>query len=118
MVIEWGVVVPAGALAGWSLLECLRLRWRSARGCDRLFGDWQGASILLELIGLVSLLTGVTGVRNRLGFWGSLVVLREKSLSAGELVHDVFNGFPLGIVPGLVGPGGRADLWDRFFLYL
>jgi len=118
MLVQWRVVVPARALTRRSLLEWLRLRWgRTGRG-DSLFRNRQGPSILLELVGLIGLLTGVSRVRSSLWFWSGLGVLGERGLTSGELVHHVLNGLPLGIVPGLIRTRSRTDLRDWLFLDL
>jgi hypothetical protein len=98
-------------------LERLRLRWGRTRRGDSRFGNRQGPSVLLELIGMISLLTRVRRVRSSLWFWSGLGVLGERSLSSGELVHDILNGL-LGVVPGLVGSGSRRDIRDWLFLDL
>ena len=118
MLIQWGVVVPTGVLTRRSLLEGLRFRWGGTRGGDCLFRDRQWPSILLELIGLISLLPRVGGVRSDLWFWNGLGVLGERRLSSGELIHHVLNRLPLGIVPGLVGSERWTDIRDRLFLDL
>jgi hypothetical protein len=59
-------------------------------GGDCLFRDRQWPSVLLELIGLISLLPRVSGVRRDLWFWSSLGILRER-LSSSELIHHVLN---------------------------
>ena len=96
----------------------MRLRRGGTRGSDSLFGDRQWPSILLELIWLISLLAGESGVRSGLRFWSGLGVLRERSLSSGELVHDVLNRLPLGIAPDLVRSERWTDLRDWLFLDL
>jgi hypothetical protein len=72
----------------------------------------------LELIGLISLLTGMSGIGSSLWFRNDLCVLGERRLSSVELVHDVFNGLLLGIIPTLVRPRSRTDLRHWFFLDL
>ena len=116
--VERRVVIPAGILTRWRLLEWLRLRRGSAGRGYSLLGDRQGPSILLELIGLINLLTRVCGVRSRRWFWNGLDVLGERSLPSSELVHNVLNGLLLGIVPSLVGAGRRTELRDRLLFYL
>lgn len=84
-----------------------------------MFWNRQGPPILLELIGLIRLLTGVRGIRSRLWFWGGLLgVLGERGLSSGELVHYILDGLPLGIVPRLIRSRRRTYLWDWLFLDL
>lgn len=73
---------------------------------------------MLKLIGLISLLARVVRVRSRLWLRSGLGVLGKRSLASGELVHDVLNGFPLGIVPGLVRSGRGTDLRNWLFLDL
>lgn len=99
-------------------MERLRLRRGSTGRGNSLLRNRQGPSILLELIGLVNLLTGVTRIRGRLRFWSGLGVLGVRSLSLGELVREVVNRLPIGVVPGLVGAGSRTDFRDWLLLDL
>lgn len=59
----------------------------------------------------------MSGIRSNLRCWSGLRVL-GKELTSGELVHDVLNGTPPGIMPGLVRSGSRTDLGHWFFFYL
>lgn len=117
MVIQWRVVVPTGVLARWTLLERLRLR-RGGAGGGNCFRDRQRPSILLELIGLISLLSRVSGVGRDVWFRSGLSVLGERSLSSGELIHHVLDRLSLGIVPGLLRSECWANIRDGLFLDL
>jgi len=118
MVIQWRVVVPTGVLARRTLLERLRLRRGGTGGGDCLFGDRQWPSILLELIGLISLLPRVSGIGSDVWFRSGLSVLGERSLSSSELVHHVLDRLPLGIVPGLIRSERWTNIRNRLFLDL